>query len=55
MPRLKEKYPDIIFHIVGKINILDKFYFKFYKNIKVHGPIPNLKLIFKNTICVYVM
>ena len=30
IPRLNEKYPDIIFHIVGKINFLDKFYFKFY-------------------------
>ena len=51
IPRLNEKYPDIIFHIVGKINVLDKFYFKLYKNIKVHGPITNLKSIFKNTIC----
>jgi len=51
MPRLNEKYPGIIFHIVGKINILDKFLFKFYRNVKTHGPISNLKSIFTNSIC----
>ena len=51
LPKLNEKYPDIKFHIVGKINTFDKFFFKFYRNVIVHGPISNLKSVFTNSIC----
>ena len=51
LPRINEKYPNITFHIVGKINTFDKFFFKFYRNVIVHGPISNLKSVFINSIC----
>ena len=51
LPRLNEKYPNITFHIIGKINIFDKFFFKLYRNVIVHGPISNLKSVFINSIC----
>ncbi|MAV56525.1 MAG: hypothetical protein CMI79_03235 [Candidatus Pelagibacter sp.] len=51
LPKINKKYPDITLNIIGKINIFDKFYFKFYKNVIIHGPILNLKSYFKNSIC----
>ena len=51
MPKLNEKFPDLVFHVIGKINILDKFLLKFNRNVKVHGPVSNLKSIFINSVC----
>ena len=51
LPIINKKYPDITFNIIGKINFLDKFYFKLQNNIIIHGPVNNLETIFKNSIC----
>ena len=51
LPVINKKYPDITFNIIGKINFLDKFYFKLQNNIIIHGPVNNLETIFKNSIC----
>ena len=51
LPIINKKYPDITFNIIGKINFLDKFYFKLQNNIIIHGPVKNLETIFKNSIC----
>ena len=51
LPVINKKYPDITFNIIGKINFLDKFYFKLQNNTIIHGPIKNLETIFKNSIC----
>ena len=51
LPEINKKYPEVSFHIVGKINLLDKLFFKLHKNVKVHGPIANLKTVFKESIC----
>ena len=51
LPVINKKYPDITFNIIGKINFLDKFYFKLQNNIIIHGPVKNLETIFKNSIC----
>ena len=46
LPIINKKYPDITFNIIGKINFLDKFYFKLQKNTIIHGPVKNLETIF---------
>ena len=51
LPVINKKYPDITFNIIGKINFLDKFYFKLQNNTIIHGPVKNLETIFKNSIC----
>jgi len=51
LPIINKKYPDITFNIIGKINFLDKFYFKLQNNTIIHGPVKNLETIFKNSIC----
>ena len=51
LPIINKKYPDITFNIIGKINFLDKFYFKLQNNTIIHGPVKNLEKIFKNSIC----
>ena len=51
LPKINEKYPDIEFHIIGKINIFDKLLLKFFNNVEIHGPISNLRSAFKNSIC----
>ena len=51
MSELLKIYPKIEFHIVGKVNFLNKIRLGFYPGVKVHGPINNLKSIFINSIC----
>ncbi len=51
LPIINKKYPDITFNIIGKINFLDKLYFKLQSNTIIHGPIKNLEMSFKNSIC----
>lgn len=51
LPKINEKYPDITFHIIGRINIFDKLFLKFFNNVEIHGPISNLRSAFKNSIC----
>ena len=50
LPKINIKYPKVVFHIVGKISIIDKFMLR-NSNVIVHGPIKNLNNVFKNTIC----
>ena len=50
-PKVNEKYRDITFHIIGKINLIDRLFFKLYKNVIIHGPISNLRKVLKNSIC----
>lgn len=51
MPILSKKINNIEFHIIGKINFIDKFLFKINNKIKIHGPVKNIKKILKNSIC----
>ena len=51
MPKINKKYPDIEFHIIGKIRIFDKLILEFNPNTVVHGSILNLKSIFSNALC----
>ena len=51
MSELLKIYPKIEFHIVGKVNFLNKIRLGFYPGVKVHGPVNNLKSIFINSIC----
>ena len=39
MPKLNEKYKNIEFNIIGKINFVDRFILSRLKNVKVHGPL----------------
>jgi len=50
LPKINIRYPKIKFHIIGKINIIDKFLLQ-SSNVVVHGPIKKLDGIFKRAIC----
>ena len=51
MPKLNEKYENIEFNIVGKINFIDKFILSRLKNVKVHGPVQKIHKLVKKSIC----
>ena len=51
LPRLYKKYSHLEFNIVGKINILDKFFLSKIKNVKIHGPVKKLDTHIKQSIC----
>ncbi len=51
LPKINKKFPEIEFHIIGEISILNKIMLKRYKNVKVLGPKKNLKPLIKNSIC----
>ena len=51
LPKLNKKYPDLVFHIFGKISLLQKFVMNSYKNVEVHGPVSSLKSVFRNSVC----
>ena len=50
LPKINKKYPNIEFHIIGKINIIDKFFLKDSK-VVIHGPVKKLNVLFKKAIC----
>ena len=51
LPKLNNLYPKIQFHIVGEINFYDKYNFKKYRNVIVHGRMKSITKIAKNSIC----
>lgn len=51
MPEISKKFKNIEFHIIGKINFIDKFFLRKNNQIKIHGPVENIKKILKNSIC----
>ena len=51
MPKINKYFKDVEFHIIGKINFIDKFILGKNNKIKIHGPIINIKKILKNAIC----
>ena len=51
MPKINKKFKNIEFHIIGKINFIDKFFLEKNNQIKIHGPVENIKNILKNSIC----
>jgi glycosyltransferase involved in cell wall biosynthesis len=51
MPKISKKFKNIEFHIIGKINFIDKFLLGKNNQIKIHGPVENIKKILKNSIC----
>jgi glycosyltransferase involved in cell wall biosynthesis len=51
MPKISKKFKNIEFHIIGKINFIDKFLLGKNKQIKIHGPVENINKILKNSIC----
>jgi glycosyltransferase involved in cell wall biosynthesis len=51
MPKISKKFKNIEFHIIGKINFIDKFLLGKNNQIKIHGPVENINKILKNSIC----
>ena len=51
LPKINQVYPEIQFHIIGKINFLDKIRLGFFKNVKVLGKIDSLKKHIYLSIC----
>jgi glycosyltransferase involved in cell wall biosynthesis len=51
LKKINLKYPEIQFHIIGDIGVIDKLILKSYKNVIVHGKIKNLGNVVKNSIC----
>jgi len=51
LKKINLKYPEIKFHIIGDIRLLDKIFLSSYKNVVVHGRVENLKTAIKNSIC----
>ncbi len=50
-PKIIAKYPEIEFHIIGEISILDKFILEKKSNVKVFGRLKNLIPYLNRTIC----
>ncbi len=50
-PKIIAKYPEIEFHIIGEISILDKFILEKKSNVKVFGRVKNLIPLLNRTIC----
>ena len=50
-PKIIAKYPEIEFHIIGEISILDKFILEKKSNVKVFGRVKNLIPFLNRTIC----
>ncbi len=51
LPKVNKKFPEIEFHIIGEISILNKVILMSYKNVKVLGTKKNLNNLIKNSIC----
>ena len=51
IPIISKKFKNIEFHVIGKINFIDKFLLGKNNRIKIHGPVYNIKRILKNSIC----
>ena len=51
LKKINLKYPEIKFHIIGDIRLLDKIFLNSYKNVIVNGKVKNLKAVIKNSIC----
>ena len=51
LPNLVKIYPEIEFHIIGNIGIVDKFIFSRNPSVKVHGNVKKLEKIVKNAFC----
>tara|TARA_Y100001970_G_C14163473_1_gene819900 strand:- start:310 stop:1467 length:1158 start_codon:yes stop_codon:yes gene_type:complete len=51
LPKINKKFPEIEFHIIGEISILNKVILMTYKNVKVLGTKKNLNNLIKNSIC----
>ena len=51
MPKLNKIYPNLEFHIIGEVKILDKIFFNSLKKTYVHGPVKNIDAHIKNSIC----
>ena len=51
MPLISKKFKNIEFHVIGKINFIDKFLLGKNNRVKIHGPVNNIKRILKNSIC----
>lgn len=51
MPKINNYFKEIEFHIIGKINLIDKFILEQNSKIKIYGPVNNIKKILKSAIC----
>jgi glycosyltransferase involved in cell wall biosynthesis len=51
LPKISKKLKNIEFHIIGKINFIDKFLLGKNNRVKIHGPVENIKKILKKSIC----
>ena len=51
LPKIIAKYPEIQFHIIGEISIIDKLILEKKSNVKVFGKVKNLTPFLNKTIC----
>ena len=51
LPSINKIFPYVEFHIIGKINFINRIYLKSFKNVKVLGPIENLSKFVNKAIC----
>ena len=51
LPKIIAKYPEIQFHIIGEISIIDKLILEKKSNVKVFGRVKNLIPLLNRTIC----
>jgi glycosyltransferase involved in cell wall biosynthesis len=51
MPIIHKSFKNIEFHIIGRINFIDRFLLGLNDKIKIHGPVNNITKIIKNSIC----
>ena len=50
-PKILIKDPKIEFHIIGEISLINSFFWKFNKSVKIHGKKKNLSSILKKSFC----
>ncbi len=50
-PKLRQKYPDIEFHILGEINFIDRYFLMRKSGVKIFGKIKNLESNLSKVIC----
>ena len=51
LPKILIKDPKIEFHIIGEISLINNFFWKFNKSVKIHGKKNNLSSMLNRSFC----
>ena len=51
LPLINSIYPNIKFHIIGNISVVNKFFLQNFNNVIVHGKIKKLESVLDHVIC----